>query len=190
MNLNAGIMVLRNHITILCFIEWPLCKLAAFFCEFERHKCRFDWRQCKFECWENEIEWRIGCAWPKSSKLNDRKINLVDKIRKLTGKTYIIGFPAQFHLFATQIWIHATIDIGFSNFKSEQSNSFRDTRINLRESKLIYSHHHLNLKDSNSFYRHWDFNYNHSNKFFRFRFHLRAIRFVNVHGISNFVHSI
>ena len=47
--------------------------------------------QSKFEWWENEIEWRIGCAWPKSSKLNAHKMNSVDKITKLLiGKTYII----------------------------------------------------------------------------------------------------
>ena len=47
----------------------------------------------------NEIEWRIGWAWTKSSKLNDRKMNVVDKITKLTGKTYNIGFPGQFRRF-------------------------------------------------------------------------------------------
>ena len=40
----------------------------------------------QIECLENEIEWQIGCAWPKSSKLNAHKMNLVDKITKWPGK--------------------------------------------------------------------------------------------------------
>ena len=84
---NNGIAQSHHH----SLLNWmTVVQTCCIFCECERHKFRFDWRQCKFECWENEIEWRIGCAWPKSSKLNDRKINLVDKITKLTGKTYII----------------------------------------------------------------------------------------------------
>ena len=72
-------------------LNWmAVLRTCCIFREFERHKFRFDWRQCKFECWENKIEWQIGCAWPKSSKLNAHKMNLVDKITKLTGKTYII----------------------------------------------------------------------------------------------------
>ena len=73
-------------------LNWmTVLRTCCIFREFERHKFRFEWRQCKFECWENKIEWRIGCAWPKSSKLNAHKMNLVDKIKKLlTGKTYII----------------------------------------------------------------------------------------------------
>ena len=71
-------------------LNWmTVLRTCCIFREFERHKFRFDWRQCKFECWENKIEWRIGCAWPISSKLNAHKMNLVDKITKLTGKTYI-----------------------------------------------------------------------------------------------------
>ena len=70
-------------------LNWmTVLQTCCIFCEFERHKFRFDWRQCKIECLENEIEWQMGCAWPKSSKLNAHKINLVDKITKLTGKTY------------------------------------------------------------------------------------------------------
>ena len=70
-------------------LNWmTVLRTYCIFREFERHKFRFEWRQCKFECWENKIEWRIGCAWPKSSKLNAHKMNLVDKITKLTGKTY------------------------------------------------------------------------------------------------------
>ena len=70
-------------------LNWmTVLRTCCIFREFERHKFRFEWRQCKFECWENKIEWRIGCAWPKSSKLNAHKMNLVDKITKLTGKTY------------------------------------------------------------------------------------------------------
>ena len=72
-------------------LNWmTVLQTCCIFCEFERHKFRFDWRQCKIECLENEIEWQIGCAWPKSSKLNAHKMNLVDKITKLTGKTYTI----------------------------------------------------------------------------------------------------
>ena len=85
---NNGIAQSHHHY----LLNWmTVVQTCCIFCEFERHKFRFDWRQCKFECWENEIEWRIGCAWPKSAKLNDRKMNLVDKITKLTGKTYIRG---------------------------------------------------------------------------------------------------
>ena len=70
-------------------LNWmTVLQTCCIFCEFERHKFRFDWRQCKIECLENEIEWQMGCAWPKSSKLNAHKMNLVDKITKLTGKTY------------------------------------------------------------------------------------------------------
>ena len=73
-------------------LNWmTVLQTCCIFCEFERHKFRFDWRQCKIECWENEIEWQLGCAWPKSSKLNAHKMNLVDKITKLTGKTYTYG---------------------------------------------------------------------------------------------------
>ena len=69
-------------------LNWmTVLRTCCIFREFERHKFRFEWRQCKFECWENKIEWRIHCAWPKSSKLNAHKMNLVDKITKLTGKT-------------------------------------------------------------------------------------------------------
>ena len=57
-----------------------------FFCEFERHKFRFDWRQCKFECLEMKSNDESVGHEPKSSKLNDRKINVVDKITKLTGE--------------------------------------------------------------------------------------------------------
>ena len=72
-------------------LNWvTVLRTCCIFREFERHKFRFEWRQCKFECWENKIEWRIDCAWPKSSKLNAHKMNLVDKITKLTGKTYSI----------------------------------------------------------------------------------------------------
>ena len=72
-------------------LNWmTVLRTCCIFREFERHKFRFERRQCKFECWENKIDWRIGCAWPKSSKLNDHKMNLIDKITKLTGKTYII----------------------------------------------------------------------------------------------------
>ena len=71
-------------------LNWmTVLRTCCIFREFERHKFRFEWRQCKFECWENKIEWRIGCAWPKSSKLNAHKMNLVNKITKLTGRTYI-----------------------------------------------------------------------------------------------------
>ena len=71
-------------------LNWmTVLRTCCIFREFERHKFRFEWHQCKFECWENKIEWRIGCAWPKSSKLNAHKMNLVDKITKLTGKSYI-----------------------------------------------------------------------------------------------------
>ena len=73
-------------------LNWmTVLQTCCIFCEFERHKFRFDWRQCKIECLENEIEWQMGCAWPKSSKLNAHKMNLLDKITKLTGKTYIIN---------------------------------------------------------------------------------------------------
>ena len=70
-------------------LNWmTVLQTCCIFCEFERHKFRFEWCQCKIECLENEIEWQIGWAWPKSSKLNAHKMNLVDKITKLTGKTY------------------------------------------------------------------------------------------------------
>ena len=70
-------------------LNWmTVLQTCCIFCEFERHKFRFDWRQCKIECLENEIEWQMGCAWPKSSKLNAHKMNLVDKITKWTWKTY------------------------------------------------------------------------------------------------------
>ena len=83
---NNGIAQSHHHSSL----NWmTVLRTCCIFCEFERHKFRFDWRQCKFECWENEIECGIGCAWPKSSKLNAHKMNLVDKITKLTGKTYI-----------------------------------------------------------------------------------------------------
>ena len=73
-------------------LNWmTVLRTCCIFREFERHKYTFEWRQCKFECWENKIEWRIGCAWPKSFKLNAHKMNLVDKITKLTGKTYILS---------------------------------------------------------------------------------------------------
>ena len=84
---NNGIAQSYHHSSLNWMTVVQTCCIS---CEFERHKFRFDWRQCKFECWKNEIEWRIGCAWPKSSKLNAHKMNLVDKSTKLTGKTYII----------------------------------------------------------------------------------------------------
>ena len=85
---NNGIAQSHHHSSL----NWmTVLQTWCIFCEFERHKFRFDWRQCKIECWENEIEWQIGCAWPKSSKLNAHKMNLVDKITKLTGKTYTIS---------------------------------------------------------------------------------------------------
>ena len=84
---NNGIAQSHHHSSL----NWmTVLQTCCIFCEFERHKFRFDWRKCQFECWENEIEWQIGCAWPKSSKLNAHNMNLVDKITKLTGKTYKI----------------------------------------------------------------------------------------------------
>ena len=71
-------------------LNWmTVLRTCCIFREFERHKFRFDWRQCKFECWENKIEWQIGCAWPKSSKLNAHKWIWSTKLRNWPGKTYI-----------------------------------------------------------------------------------------------------
>ena len=72
-----------------CLLNWMIvlrtwCIFLRIY--FEQHKFRFDWRQFKFEWWENKFEWRIGCVWPKSSKLNAHKMNIADKITKLTGK--------------------------------------------------------------------------------------------------------
>ena len=70
-------------------LNWmTVLRTCCIFRGIERRKFRFEWRPCKFECWENKIEWRTGCAWPKSYKLNAHKMNLVDKITKLTGNTY------------------------------------------------------------------------------------------------------
>ena len=80
-------------------LNWmTVLRTCCIFREFERHKFRFEWRQCKFECWENKMEWRIGCAWPKSSKLNAHEMKLVDKITKLTGKTYIRKLLCSFQI--------------------------------------------------------------------------------------------
>ena len=70
-------------------LNWmTVLRTCCIFREFERHKFRFEWRQCKFECWENKIADESVVHDPTSSKLNAHKMNLVDKITKLTGKTY------------------------------------------------------------------------------------------------------
>ena len=75
-------------------------RTCCIFREFERHKFRFEWRQCKFECWENKIEWRIGCAWPKSSKLNAHKMNLSrQNYSNWPGLSYYLKIPWNTSLF-------------------------------------------------------------------------------------------